>query len=207
MAIFPARGNTLGEYALMFGLLILIAVGAMKLLGGSIDKLFSHPSTTISSHPVQDMVSMKFGSGAATGIQVGASSSSAPGKNPSNQKLSDQLISDGVSGGTNATSVDGNTGTHAVIRTLGVAKKLEEMAEEETDPSLKEKLMAIAAQAYFLSGGEASLEYGQNPGSNPQLKALADLVEDPQNPSAGDPAMAQPSSIKHRRLRQNPRSI
>jgi len=57
--------------------------------------------------------------------------------------------------------------------------------------------MAIAAQAYFLSGGEASLEYGQNPGSNPQLKALADLVEDPQNPSAGDPAMAL-RTIQHK---------
>lgn len=99
MAYQVIRGNTLTEYAIIFGLLILVAFGGVKLLGNSINGLFTGSSNTLQSQPLQDLASMKFDTplvavnGGSTGAPNGQG---APGKSILNGAVLSEISSGGT---------------------------------------------------------------------------------------------------------------
>jgi Flp pilus assembly pilin Flp len=199
MTFQVSKGNTLGEYALMLGLLVLVCMAAVNLLGNSIESLFSKSSGTVNSKPVQDWVSLNFGgeSNAMNAAYASSKGGRAGGQNPFGPNMG------GTGGGVNATSVEGDIGTETVVQALSYLKRLDALIAQETDPGLKLKLTRLASQAYWLAAAEANYEYFSNPEGNHQLRDLAVLVNSKSERSSEYPSDKYPSiplwAIKNKR--------
>lgn len=115
---------------------------------------FISTSYTRYSQPIHDMAKMKFNSLVAGAIR--AQRGAFTGQNVQfNTNLPGSLLTRTSSSGTNATSVDGKTGTAVIMRSLNLIQKISALAEQQTAPSLKLKLERLAGQGYYLSVAKA----------------------------------------------------
>lgn len=160
-ASFPKRsGNTLSEYAIIIGLIGIACIGALSLMGTSVDHQYRDVSTGNSAQTLKNMSKLNFqtaGSGNAGGGQGQLS--------PNGLTQPTLQLANTSSGGTNVTSIEGNT--KAVLK-LGIqtANQMEDLASKVTDPDLKAWYRATADIVLKLSSSQAAYELGSNPNTS-----------------------------------------
>src|SRR5262249_27771418 len=58
----------------------------------------------------------------------------------------------------NVSSVDGDTGRYNALGSIMLARKIEALAEQQTDPNLKAYFQQIAKYSYYLGGAEGAMD-------------------------------------------------
>lgn len=151
-------GNTLAEYAIIIGLIGVASIGALTVLGQSVNGNYDNLSKGNSAKAMQAMSQMNFT--AASG-SPGQSSASGPQAQYNVGSGSFQLA-DTSSGGTNVTSIEGNV--QAVIgQGVQTAATMEKLADQVTDPKLKDWYRKTSDMVFKLAGSQAAYEIGVNP--------------------------------------------
>lgn len=212
-----AKGNTLVEYGILFGLISVASVGAITLFGGSTSQLLGGQGTEFDSATTNVLVRANNGTTLANATPGGSNPGRKPGATGSwtdgfmnligapgseNQALSGNSVatqtqadinsvtatkgiplSGGGNGGTNATSMDGNTiasgsqsAYQAVQQTLKLAEQLNQMADTVDDEALKAWYKEAARYTLLLAGSEATFSYKADGVENLALLADTDLA-------------------------------
>ncbi|MCE3235157.1 MAG: hypothetical protein K0Q50_1337 [Vampirovibrio sp.] len=166
-------GVTTTEYALFAGLLAVTAIAGLTVLGGSVNGLFSGADTRLSAPntlsvlaPVQPAKTI-----AATNAQAPPSQTLLQISNPTAYKGSGYYavvtdpatgmpklqLTDGTAGEVkNVSSVDGNQLN--ALGSLMLARKLDQIASEQTDPQLQDYYGQMAKLAYYMGAAEGELD-------------------------------------------------
>jgi hypothetical protein len=168
-----SQGNTLSEYALLSGLVILLAYSGLSLFGNNLSGLFQKDATVLGQNSLDNYFNTTLGN-----HSQGANGATGLASKNTNASLlnNTSLFTQSVSGGTNATSVEGGTGEAHVLASFDKAKDLQALADAETDPAIKAKLEKLAQDAYWIGGSQATYEYHQN--GNTSLATLAQAMID-----------------------------
>lgn len=196
MYSFNNRGNTIAEYALFIGVFLVFGFSSVTLLGHSIAELFNTSSSVKTQGLLNSYMNVTLGGAfqSGGGLQAGGGSQNQGKGNAANSQgqylTTNQMLNALSPAAVNATSADGNTGTKVLMKSLSLIQRIEAVAAQQTDPSLKSELLQIAYQGYYLSVAQASYEYSQNTSDNPILKNLADLGETPGFDLSKDPGIA-----------------
>lgn len=133
---YRTAGNTLSEYAIMLGLLTLLALGAIRLLGVSTTNLYHQPQAKLTSTEMNDYVSLQFGA------PKGGNTGNSPATNGTNVSMLG--LNNGTAGGINATSVDGTT----PYLTANAATRIEQLSLQISDPEAQSLAQTIATMLY-----------------------------------------------------------
>lgn len=157
-------GVNLAEYALMGALLTVLGVAGLEMLGGSVSGLFIHSKDRLAS---ANTLSLLEASPSAVNVPhiVGISPSSPSFKgggyyvvvfdSATGQPM--LKIVDGTAGEVkNVSSVDGSQLN--TLGTLMLARKLDELASQQTDPELKDYYGQMAKAAYYMGAAEGELD-------------------------------------------------
>jgi len=166
-------GVTTTEYALFAGLLAVTAIAGLTVLGGSVNGLFSGADTRLSAPntlsilaPVQPAKTI-----VVTNAQAASPQANLQISNPTAYKGSGYyaVVTDPVTGmpklqltdGTagevkNVSSVDGNQLN--ALGSLMLARKLDQIASEQTDPQLQDYYGQMAKLAYYMGAAEGELD-------------------------------------------------
>lgn len=187
-------GNTLAEYGIMAAVLIVVGVGGYGLYGNTVLELWMKVNSEQSARPMQNLVSLNFGSGGGSTVPS-PSLSSDPGNAFPNaltgisttssvtNTLQNTAMQTGTAFGTNATAAEGTTnlvnfGPPSFQSALGSAMQMEQLAQQTTNPDLKEFLTRTAKYGYQTAGTEAYVETSLNPETNTSVKAMAEFMGD-----------------------------
>ncbi len=161
-------GNTLAEYAMISGLVVILAIGGMRVFGSDVKTgLYDKGNSTLATDKLQDYVSLNFKSASGTpgsgGLAIGGGIPTVP-------------IGDTVSSGwTNATSLENQTGV--------ISQKLLEISKTSTDPkiaALASKLakdlagLALAESTYGGKNSTFKMADGQ---TYTQSTAIKDIIQ------------------------------
>jgi Flp pilus assembly pilin Flp len=162
-------GVGMTEYAVLLGLLAVVAIAGVNMLGGSVRDLFKQANTTLGAKNSLSMVaapqnplsaaalpSAKSTAGNAQGGWMG-SGYYALMTDPVTGQPSLKLVDGSSAEMTNLTSVDGNA-----VNALGsvrLAKALDILAQQQSDPSLAQYYATMAKSAYYLGGSEGELDH------------------------------------------------
>lgn len=159
----PSMGNTLSEYALLAGLVLMVALGSIKLLGNSTQGLLQNTDKSL-ANDARSLVSLDFGNG-KQGKAGGGSGSGLPGNendsalpNPAFATNVNLAITEGNSSGLNATAAEGATNKiEAVYQNARYALQMEENLSPSMEPSLYEWASAITRNSKLAAGAEGVL--------------------------------------------------
>lgn len=172
------QGNTLTEYGIIIGLVVVLSVAALTMLGKSTTKVISDGTATLKSKEVGNMMTLNFGGGtslAARKLVIDPASG-----------LPAIQIMDSSGSGVNTTSTEGMT---VSAQTLSTAAQLQEQVLPQiTDPATLGWAKEVTELVYYMGGTEGSYEgipqlditngsgMGIHPQSNyTQAAALTDL--------------------------------
>lgn len=157
-------GNTLAEYALFAGLVLMVALGSIKLLGNSTQGLIQNTDNGLGNN-AQNLITLNFGGGKqgkSNGNNNGGSLSN--GQNDSLLRKPDfsankQLaITEGNSSGTNATAAEGATNKiEAVYQNARYALQMEENLSPNMEPNLYDWASKITRYSKLAAGAEGVL--------------------------------------------------
>lgn len=168
---FYHRGNTLMEYALMGGMVVLASWAALFMLGDSIGGLTGELNRGQSKQKMENLVSLNFsgGNGNTSGGTSGGNqvSDGAPGRGANGGGLN---LTESATGGQNVTSADGKivvVGSPTFKATIGLALQVKELAEETGNPDV----LHIAKLLNWSGMAQGTYEY-QNGDTSPQLAEM-----------------------------------
>lgn len=156
-------GHSLSEYALMIGLLSMASFLSLQGFGINLSSLFQLQTTKLSSdntlslleRPTTQNPSNVAAGPATTRLNLKGSGFYAIVPNPATGKPELKLV-DASGGVTNVTSVDGDQ--FNILGTLRIARKLDKLAEQQTDPALQDYYARMAKLAYYMGAAEGELD-------------------------------------------------
>lgn len=147
-------GITLVEYAILFGLVIVMSIVGLKLLGGNIASLLNGSGTKVASNNPISILN--------PAAQVTPSGKGMVGSgyyqmtiDPKTGQPVLAVVNGANATATNVSSVDGNMNTLGGVM---LAKGLDALAAQQTDPVLKSYYAKMAWNAYYLAGTEGELD-------------------------------------------------
>jgi len=150
-------GVTVTEFAVLLGLVILLGYGGLQLLGGSISTVLGQSGSHVASNPTLQMLAPFQGNkSGASGLGLKGTGFFAIGLNPTTGQPELMTVNGSQAVATNVSSIDGSK-----MNTLGgimLAKGLEQLAEQQTDPTLADYYGKMARAAYYLAGAEGELD-------------------------------------------------
>jgi Flp pilus assembly pilin Flp len=186
MKFHQSKGNTLGEYALLLGLLGVLVVSALQMLGFSVNNLLGASTQA----PQRDAITNYYSNtlGAKVALTSAPVLTNSTGANGTSGSLSAESA---VS--TNVTSVEGNN--RYTLGTLRLADGLDQMAQQATDPVIKAYYAQLAKLSYYMGANEGELDdfdsyskgasYTNADALNDLLSSQAQLQALMNNPPAG----------------------
>lgn len=149
-------GNTLSEYGILMGLVVVASLISVNLLGDSVHSLFGKTNQTMKSGEAHKLVSLNFGSGAtgspnaSNGQTIGIT-----GESSANSKLT---VSEGNSSGLNATAAEGATNKiDAAYQNASFAVQMQNRLSTSMDPVLYEWASKITRYSKLAAGAEGVL--------------------------------------------------
>lgn len=145
-----ALGNTLTEYGMILGLLVLAGVAGLSLFGHSVDGTLKTSHEPMASETMKNYTSLKFAgaSNPSPAIPPGAGKMAL---DPASGVPSLQLTSTAGSP-SNATSLEGTTAS--AWATVDVAKQMLDLAPGITDPEVQKWLEEITKYTHYMVGAE-----------------------------------------------------
>jgi len=179
------QGHTINEYALLLALLALLGLGSLSLLGKSISNLFASVTQPTGARSLQNyMNSMLSPTANATVMltQNGSQNGSPNGLMPDSQPISalggSNLLKAVSPVSVNVSSVDGNN--HTVLGNLRLAQRLDQLAQQASDPDTQGYFAQLAKMAYYMGANEGQIDnfdtYAKA-GSYTNGDALNDLID------------------------------
>lgn len=146
-------GVSMVEYAVLIGLVCLVSLLGLQSLGTSTKQLLSDSGQTLEIDNtlglLQKQVNQKPANLTGSGYYVIV-------KDPVTQKPKFQVVEGNQATATNVTSIDGDRMN--TLGTIMIANRLQEMAEAETDPELKNYYAKMAELSFYLGGAEGELD-------------------------------------------------
>jgi Flp pilus assembly pilin Flp len=156
---YAQRGVTLAEYAVLLGLVLVMSIGGLKLLGGSISSLLGEASQKSANQGTIKLLGSSAQSTAvASGGTLGLKGSGYYGikVNPTTGQPELTMINGASATNSNVSSIDGSR-----MNTLGsvmIASSLADLAAQQTDPELRSYYDKMAKLSYYLAGAEGELD-------------------------------------------------
>lgn len=147
-------GITLVEYAILFGLVIVMSIVGLKLLGGNIASLLDGSGTKVASNNPISVLNAAPAQGSSGKALIG-SGYYQMALDPKTGQPVLTLVSGANATATNVSSIDGNMNT---VGGLMLAKSLDALAAKQTDPVLKNYYAKMAWNAYYLAGTEGEMD-------------------------------------------------
>jgi hypothetical protein len=164
-SIAAQAGVTLTEYAILIGLLGVLGIAGLKMLGNSTYKLLAGSNDTLANKSTLSLIQAKYNAEQYTGSAAANTSPVVTLKgsgyynlvvDPETGQYTMKMV-DGASGvATNVTSIDGERMN--MLGSLMLANKLAQLAEEESDPLLKEYYHQVAEVSYYLGAAEGEID-------------------------------------------------
>lgn len=157
-------GVSLAEYAILIGLIAIVGMAGLKLLGSSTSGVLQGTAQPLAQGgtlnllaPVPNAGSAKSMPGNQNPVVVmkgGGYYALIPDPTTGQPVL--KLVDGSQGVGTNVSSIDG--GRMNVLGSMMLAKKLDQLASEEADPTLKAYYEKMARLSYYLGGAEGELD-------------------------------------------------
>jgi len=168
-------GVALTEYALLLGLVSLLAFAGLGMLGDTSFNLFAQTGNMLSDMGFGQKLALKnvtTGGLTVTGGSTVFAKTAAPGSASSLALKGSgyyQMVIDPVTGQPSLKLVDGSSGVNVNVssvdgsrfNTLGsimLANKLDQLASQQTDPQLKDYYSQLAKYAYYMGGAEGVMD-------------------------------------------------
>jgi hypothetical protein len=159
-------GQSLVEYGLFGALLIALPLLALQLFGNSLSSFFYGQSNTLQNKSTLSLLSTPKNSD-LSGLQAGSDSQAGNPLNlkgggfftvVKNAKTGQFMLKqvDANGGVTNVTSVAGDQ--FNTLGTLRIARQLDALAQQQTDPALQNYYARLAQQAYYMGAAEGELD-------------------------------------------------
>ncbi len=161
-------GVSVAEYALLGALLAVLAIAGLEMLGGSVSGLFTHSENRLASANTLSLLDVSPSAASVPVSKVPPQSNDqtngwfkgggyyAMVSDPATGKPMLKIV-DGTAGEVkNVSSVDGNQLN--ALGTLLLARKLDELSNQQTDPELKDYYGQMAKTAYYLGAAEGELD-------------------------------------------------
>jgi hypothetical protein len=140
-------GNTLVEYGICIGLVVVLAGVSLKLLGGTIFELLSHTGKQVSTAQVNNYMSLQFNSNASGNKALPA------GIIAINAQTGQAAVPiNSAAAAVNVSSLDGVT-TKAQA-SVALATKLDDLTESIQDPKVLAWAQKITETSHYISGAE-----------------------------------------------------
>jgi len=149
-------GVTMTEYAVLFGLVIVLGIGGVKLLGGSVSKLLDGSGEKASSTNTLQLLESSNASSASGNLGLKGSGYYAIAVNPATGQPELTMIRGANATATNVSSIDGS-----MMNSLGstmLSNSLGDMAAQQTDPELRDYYNKMAKAAYYLAAAEGEMD-------------------------------------------------
>lgn len=167
-------GVAIAEYGILLAMVAVLAVGGLTLLGNANFNLFAQAGNILSELGFGDFTPLKDTSGeqlAVTGAGMAPGTPGSTGQSRVYLKGGDYytMVVDPATGQPSLKMINGATGVSVNVssvegsrfNTLGsvmLAKKLEELAQTQTDPNLKGYYGQLAKYAYYMGGAEGVMD-------------------------------------------------
>ncbi|HEY9687238.1 MAG TPA: hypothetical protein V6C52_09705 [Coleofasciculaceae cyanobacterium] len=143
-------GNVLTEYGIIIALVVILAIGAVTLLGRTTSDLFQNTEDQLANPAVKDYMSLQFGS--ASGNVYDASMGSRVMSLNAQTGMPSIGIATSSSAPVNATSIDGMVTSSQ--QTLTLATQMDQLALTITDPKTVQWLEKITQYTHYMAGAE-----------------------------------------------------
>jgi Flp pilus assembly pilin Flp len=155
---YAEPGVTVVEYAVLLGLVLVLSIGGLKLLGGSISSLLGNASQKSAEQGTIKLLGPTAQSAFASGTTLGLKGSGYYGVkiNPATGQPELTMIDGASATNSNVSSIDGSR-----MNTLGsvmLANSLADLAAQQTDPDLRSYYDKMAKLSYYLAGAEGELD-------------------------------------------------
>lgn len=154
-------GNTLSEYGILMGLVVVASLISVNLLGDSVNTLFGKTDQTMKSGEAQKLVSLNFGGGGTTGTSGSGNGQTIgiTGSPSSDSHINAKLkVSEGNSSGLNATAAEGATNkVDAAYQNANFAVQMENRLSTSMDPALYDWASKITRYSKLAAGAEGVL--------------------------------------------------
>jgi hypothetical protein len=147
-------GNTLSEYCILIGLLAIVAVSSLEYMGLSISELLNFKEGDLNQTALEGYYASVIGTKAIGNSSQGNITSEASSYYYLQQGF--VLPSANITGGVNATSVDGNQSNS--LGTLRLAEYLDKLAAAEEDPIKQDYYAKMAKIAYYMGANEGEID-------------------------------------------------
>lgn len=161
-------GVSVAEYALLGALLAVLGIAGLEMLGGSVSGLFTHSENRLASANTLSLLDVSPSAASVPVSKVPPQSNDqsngwfkgggyyAMVSDPATGKPMLKIV-DGTAGEVkNVSSVDGNQLN--ALGTLLLARKLDELSNQQTDPELKDYYGQMARMAYYMGANEGELD-------------------------------------------------
>lgn len=160
------HGVAIAEYAMLLGIIGVVVVASLSLLGESTSNLFLQTSTTVTQTQFNWFTPATTNLGSALAV---TGNSSAAGVVHLKGGGYYNLVVDPVTGQPMLQMVNGSSGVNVNVssvegsryNTLGglmLASKLDQLAQQETDPQLKAYYSQLAKYSYYIGGAEGVMD-------------------------------------------------
>jgi Flp pilus assembly pilin Flp len=171
------RGIAIPEYSILLGLVTILAIGGLTLLGDATQSLFSQSGDTLrgsnsmalfnqngasnsGTAPYLEKKAVVFGEAVVGGAPSTLSLKGGGYLNMAIDPATGQPVLKVVNGSSgvnvNVNSVEGSH--YNVLGSVMLASKLEELANQQTDPKVKDYYNNLAKYAYYLGGAEGVMD-------------------------------------------------
>jgi hypothetical protein len=141
-------GNTLVEYGICIGLVVVLAGVSLKLLGGTIASLLNNGGNQAKTAQINDYMSLQFNS-AAGGTKALPAGTIAINAQTGQAALPINTAATGV----NVSSIDGGMITKAEA-SVAFATKLDRLSDSIQDPKVRDWAQKITQISHYISGAE-----------------------------------------------------
>ncbi len=196
------RGVSASEYALILGLVGVLAIAGLSLFGQNTATLLGKANQGGAHSQMKSMVDMRFNGGGSGGGLSGGSYGVGQtlGKSAGNGTLGGLNVSEnGNSGGTNVSSAEGTSihiGSPSLNTSLETAKALDLLANSVTDPGVKTFLTDTRDRAYWLAGSQGTFEVSGTSNNNSSLQKLANTMGLPDSGDINNSALYRNNALK-----------
>lgn len=159
-------GGTMVEYGILVGLLGVICIEGYMALGQPLQEMLTNVGTHTQSKNTLTLLDIHpNGASGPNGTTASSNFAVLKGKGYYNLAIDPatgrpQLkVVDGENGvSVNVSSVDGSTGRYNALGSVMLAKKIDKLAEQQTDPDLKSYFQQLAKYSYYLGGAEGAMD-------------------------------------------------
>lgn len=161
MLSFAPKGNATIEYCIGLSLLAVAAIGSLRLLGYSTSETLGAVPNAAGTMQMMNLDFQGASSGAQGAKAKGAVTLKGPGYyyqtiDPQTGKVEFAMTSGGNSDVTNATSLEGSEWNS--LGQFEIAETLMQLAEQQSDPTSKAFIMALAKKAYYMGAAEGEID-------------------------------------------------